>query len=220
MQFEELISLDPETLQQTNPIGVIFLFKYPTGEKQPKDKPLDGEFDFAAVEAQGEENVWFAAQTIQNACGTQALLSVLLNKTGPKDEGGVEIGPNLKEFKDFTSAFPADVSPHFPIDNKLHTKQSYAAPRRSSLELRPHPRHPQLLRPQLALHLRRNPHSHRRRRRLPLHRLHQYQQHPLRVRWPPTRTNQTRRCRRVSTRDIRRCSGPCATETDRKVPAD
>jgi len=35
---------------------------------------------------------------------------VLLNKTGSKDEGGVEIGPNLKEFKDFTSAFPADVS--------------------------------------------------------------------------------------------------------------
>lgn len=109
VQFEELISLDPESLQQLNPIGVIFLFKYPTGEKAPKDKPLDGDFDFAAVEAQDEENVWFAAQTIQNACGTQALLSVLLNKAGDKDEGGIEIGPSLTEFKDFTGAFPADV---------------------------------------------------------------------------------------------------------------
>lgn len=110
MQFEELISLDPESLQQLNPVGVIFLFKYPTGEKQPKDKPLDGEFDFAAVEAEDDENVWFAAQTIQNACGTQALLSVLLNKAGDTEDGNVDIGPNLREFKDFTSAFPADVS--------------------------------------------------------------------------------------------------------------
>ena len=106
VQFDELISLDAESLQQLNPIGVIFLFKYPTGEKPQRDKPLDGEFDYGAVEAQGEENVWFAAQTIQNACGTQALLSVLLNK-GPDD--GVDIGPNLQEFKDFTGAFPADL---------------------------------------------------------------------------------------------------------------
>jgi hypothetical protein len=109
VQFEELISLDPESLQQLNPIGVIFLFKYPTGEKPQKDKPLDGEFDFAAVEAQGEENVWFAAQTIQNACGTQALLSVLLNKDGNAEDGNVDIGPNLREFKEFTNGFPADV---------------------------------------------------------------------------------------------------------------
>ena len=108
VQFDELISLDAESLQTLNPIGVIFLFRYPTGEKRgSRDKPLDGEFDYAAVEAQEEgAPVWFAAQKIQNACGTQALLSVLLNK-GPED--GVDVGPNLKEFKDFTSAFPADL---------------------------------------------------------------------------------------------------------------
>ncbi len=105
VQFEELISLDAESLQQLSPIGVIFLFKYPTGEKQPKDKPLDGEFDYAALESQ-DEPVWFAAQTIQNACGTQALLSVLLNQGV---DAGVEIGPTLQEFKSFTSAFPADL---------------------------------------------------------------------------------------------------------------
>ncbi|KAK5675030.1 hypothetical protein LTS10_012442 [Elasticomyces elasticus] len=118
IQFEELISLDPESLQELNPIGVIFLFKYPTNEKHSGDKPLDGEFDYAALESpqqsseeDGEQPVWFAAQTIQNACGTQALLSVLLNKDSPtEDEGAkVDIGPSLREFKDFTSQFPSDI---------------------------------------------------------------------------------------------------------------
>ncbi|KAK5112360.1 hypothetical protein LTR62_004323 [Meristemomyces frigidus] len=118
VQFEELISLDPDALQELNPIGVIFLFKYPTGEKPAKDKPLDGEFDYAALEGSGsdeeEEPVWFAAQTIQNACGTQALLSVLLNKSKSgagedDDQGKVDIGPTLSEFKSFTSAFPSEL---------------------------------------------------------------------------------------------------------------
>lgn len=113
VQFEELISLDAESLQQLNPIGVIFLFKYPTDEKPKRDAPLDGEFDYAALEAQpGQEErgpVWFAAQTIQNACGTQALLSVLLNKDGAGEDGGVDIGPSLRDFKLFTEAFPSDL---------------------------------------------------------------------------------------------------------------
>ncbi|KAK6414486.1 hypothetical protein LTR81_011675, partial [Elasticomyces elasticus] len=120
IQFEELISLDPESLQELNPIGVIFLFKYPTNSPHPTDKPLDGEFDYAALEPaqqssteeDGEQPVWFAAQTIQNACGTQALLSVLLNKdsANSEDEGAkVDIGPSLRDFKDFTAAFPSDI---------------------------------------------------------------------------------------------------------------
>lgn len=48
--------------------------------------------------------MFFAAQTIQNACGTQALLSVLLNK-----DGEVDIGPSLREFKEFSGEFPPDV---------------------------------------------------------------------------------------------------------------
>lgn len=112
VQFEELVALDAESLQQLNPKGVIFLFKYPTDEKRSKDTPLDGEFDYAALENSADsddEPVWFAAQTIQNACGTQALLSVLLNKDRPEDQGGIDIGRNLKDFKDFTAAFPSDV---------------------------------------------------------------------------------------------------------------
>ena len=93
--------------------GVIFLFRYPTGELQQRLQeqqraagggPLDGHYDYSAA-----ERLFFAAQTIQNACGTQALLSVLLNKDGGGEDGSIDVGPQLREFKDFTTAFPADV---------------------------------------------------------------------------------------------------------------
>jgi ubiquitin carboxyl-terminal hydrolase L5 len=95
-----LIALDPTFLHALSPVyGVIFLFKYPTGEKPNADgTPKDGQYDYAAA-----ENLFFAAQTIQNACGTQALLSVLLNK-----DGEIEVGKQLREFKEFTSGFPAE----------------------------------------------------------------------------------------------------------------
>ncbi|KAL9022386.1 MAG: hypothetical protein Q9185_000427 [Variospora sp. 1 TL-2023] len=99
VQFEELVSLDANFLRQRSPVyGVIFLFRYPTGDKR-RATPLDGIFDHEAAESQ-----FFAAQTIQNACGTQALLSVLLNKVD-----AIDVGPRLQEFRDFTSAFPADL---------------------------------------------------------------------------------------------------------------
>ena len=100
MQFEELIALDVSFLHQLAPVyGVIFLFKYPTGERANRDgTPKDGQYDYAAA-----ENLFFAAQTIQNACGTQALLSVLLNK-----DGEVDVGTQLREFKEFTAGFPAE----------------------------------------------------------------------------------------------------------------
>ena len=78
--------------------GVIFLFKWLSGDK-PGEEPPDGTFDHDAA-----ENIFFAAQTIQNACGTQALLSVLLNQ-----DDKVTIGSHLQEFKEFTSAFPSEV---------------------------------------------------------------------------------------------------------------
>jgi ubiquitin carboxyl-terminal hydrolase L5 len=100
VQFEEIISLDEDYLSQLRPIyGVIFLFKYLTGEKPNADgTPKDGQYDHAAA-----ENLFFAAQTIQNACGTQALLSVLLNK-----DGEIDVGTQLREFKEFTAGFPAE----------------------------------------------------------------------------------------------------------------
>ncbi|KAJ4337281.1 hypothetical protein N0V87_004781 [Didymella glomerata] len=99
VQFAELLSLDADELRAFGDVyGVIFLFKYPTGEK-PTDVPKDGTFDHEAA-----NKLFFAAQTIQNACGTQALISVLLNK-----EGEIEIGKELKEFKEFAGEFPPEL---------------------------------------------------------------------------------------------------------------
>ncbi|KAI1853544.1 hypothetical protein JX266_001528 [Neoarthrinium moseri] len=100
VQFEELLTLEPDSLASLYPVyGVIFLFKYPTNEPYTStDKPLDGTFDRDA-----SERLFFAAQTIQNACGTQALLSVLLNK-----EGEIDMGGPLRDFKEFTMMLPPE----------------------------------------------------------------------------------------------------------------
>ncbi|KAL1305413.1 hypothetical protein AAFC00_002300 [Neodothiora populina] len=100
VQFEELVDLEPTSLAQLSPLGVIFLFKY---LGSTPDSQRDGALDPDAADS---NKVWFAAQTIQNACGTQALLSVLMNKTGATD--GVELGQPLSEFRDFTREFPAE----------------------------------------------------------------------------------------------------------------
>lgn len=63
-----------------------------------------------------DDGLFFAAQTIQNACGTQAILSVVLNNdksSDPTSSGAdatrarIEIGPSLQEFKEFTTGFDA-----------------------------------------------------------------------------------------------------------------
>ena len=102
MQFEELIALDAAFLHQLSPVyGVIFLFRYPTGEKRNSDGTAnDGQFDHDAA-----NDLFFAAQTIQNACGTQALLSCLLNQDSQPD---IDIGESLREFKEFTQMLPAE----------------------------------------------------------------------------------------------------------------
>ncbi len=119
MQFEELVSLDPLALAEMNPVyGVIFLFKFPTDTPYvgDGDAPRDGTYDHEA-----SDRMFFAHQTIQNACGTQALLSILLNKASSgaegADDGGsdeksgdrIEIGAHLRGFLEFAMALPPDM---------------------------------------------------------------------------------------------------------------
>lgn len=107
VQFEELISLDADTIRSLSPVyGVIFLFRW-TREKTPNSStPLDGSYDPSAT----ENGVFFAAQTIQNACGTQAILSVILNQDTPSSTPfPIDIGTELRSFKDFTAAFPPEL---------------------------------------------------------------------------------------------------------------
>ncbi|KAL2006777.1 hypothetical protein VTN00DRAFT_9445 [Thermoascus crustaceus] len=111
VQFEELISLDADTIRALSPVyGVIFLFKWMTGtQRADTSAPADGTYDPTAPE---EKGLFFAAQTIQNACGTQAVLSVILNHDQPSSSTGgpaIDIGEDLRSFKDFTTGFPPDL---------------------------------------------------------------------------------------------------------------
>lgn len=45
-------------------------------------------------------------QVINNACATQAILSIILNMKHPD----VDLGPILTEFKEFSASFDANVS--------------------------------------------------------------------------------------------------------------
>ncbi|KAJ9296334.1 hypothetical protein DTO271G3_5475 [Paecilomyces variotii] len=107
VQFEELISLDADTIRSLGPVyGVIFLFKWIGGQSRDSTTPQDGTYDQSAT----EDGLFFAAQTIQNACGTQAILSVILNQDDPSNTPApIEIGPELRSFKDFTTGFPPDL---------------------------------------------------------------------------------------------------------------
>ncbi|KAF7716124.1 Ubiquitin carboxyl-terminal hydrolase [Penicillium ucsense] len=108
VQFEELISLDADTIRSLGSVyGVIFLFKWTREAAGARaEAPLDGTYDQTA----SDNDVFFAAQTIQNACGTQAILSVILNHDNPSAPlPPIALGPELRSFKDFTAGFPAEL---------------------------------------------------------------------------------------------------------------
>lgn len=73
--------------------GLIFLFKW-----VKDDEPLG-----TVVKDNRLDNIFFAKQVIQNACATQAILSVLLNVEHPD----LSLGSTLTDFKDFTQSFDA-----------------------------------------------------------------------------------------------------------------
>jgi hypothetical protein len=72
--------------------GLIFLFKW----RHEKDERLIDSSSAAS-------RVFFAKQVINNACATQAILSVLLNCTQ------LELGQELANFREFTADFPPDL---------------------------------------------------------------------------------------------------------------
>jgi ubiquitin carboxyl-terminal hydrolase L5 len=85
LEVSEIYSLD--LLSDFSPVyGLIFLFKW-EGSAKPSSAPFL------------EPGMFFANQVIQNACATQAMLSVLLN-------ANVDLGDELTRFKEF--AMPLD----------------------------------------------------------------------------------------------------------------
>lgn len=96
VQVEELWSLDPEQFENLKPIhGLIFLFKW----------VQDDEPSGSIVQDSRLEKIFFAKQVINNACATQAILSILLNCK----HQDISLGSTLTEFKEFCQSFDANM---------------------------------------------------------------------------------------------------------------
>jgi len=92
VQVEEIWSLDDESFRELEPIhGLIFLFKW-----QADDEPAG-----SIVRDERLEKIFFAKQVINNACATQAILSVLLNC----NHADIKLGETLTNFKEFCQYF-------------------------------------------------------------------------------------------------------------------
>lgn len=89
VQVEEVYSLeDQHLIDNIKPIyGLVFLFKW-TDKLEKRECLLNYDAD-----------LFFANQVIQNACATQALLAILLNR-----EDKIDLGEDLKNFKAFTTS--------------------------------------------------------------------------------------------------------------------
>jgi ubiquitin carboxyl-terminal hydrolase L5 len=96
VQVEELWSLDAEQFENLKPIhGLIFLFKWVQDDEPTGSVVQDTRLD----------KIFFAKQVINNACATQAILSILLNCKHPD----LTLGPTLTEFKEFCQSFDANM---------------------------------------------------------------------------------------------------------------
>ncbi|CAG8662394.1 5429_t:CDS:2 [Cetraspora pellucida] len=82
IQVEEVWSLDSQTMEELKHV----FQAWHSGSHPDADLSID-------------DTVYFAKQVINNACATQAILSILLNCPS------IDLGPDLQQFKEFTKDF-------------------------------------------------------------------------------------------------------------------
>ncbi|XP_039763876.1 ubiquitin carboxyl-terminal hydrolase isozyme L5 [Pararge aegeria] len=92
VQVEEMWTIDDGIFDNLRPVhGLIFLFKYLQHEEPSNAIVTDNRL----------EKIYFAKQVINNACATQAVVSLLLNCNHPD----VYLGPELTKLKEFSMSF-------------------------------------------------------------------------------------------------------------------
>lgn len=115
VEFREVFSLQsPELLAQT--VGddgtvhsFVFLFKWREQDYKAALAAADaaataGTAAGTAAGTRSLEDIFFAKQTVNNACATQAIINAILNAETVK-----EIGPVLTEFRSFAGALPPEL---------------------------------------------------------------------------------------------------------------
>lgn len=120
VQVEEVWDLDDLAKFETT-YGIIFLFKYQNQEEK------------RAELSEGAPGVFFAKQMITNACATQAIISILMNR--PE----LELGDVLSNYRSFTLQMTPDIR-GLAISNsqeiqKIHN--SFSRPEPFVMESRP-----------------------------------------------------------------------------------
>ncbi|XP_034834551.1 ubiquitin carboxyl-terminal hydrolase isozyme L5 [Maniola hyperantus] len=92
VQVEEMWTIDEGIFENLRPVhGLIFLFKYLQHEEESNPVVTDDRL----------KTIYFAKQVINNACATQAVISLLLNCNHPD----VWLGPELTRLKEFSMSF-------------------------------------------------------------------------------------------------------------------
>lgn len=90
VEVNEIYSLDSSEQRKGKSYGLIFLFKW---RSEVDDRP---------VLEPSETPVYFARQIVNNACASQAILSVLLNAEN------IDLGSTLVDFKSFTNEIDSE----------------------------------------------------------------------------------------------------------------
>lgn len=130
IQVEELFSLDEDSLRILEPVyGLLFLFKW-TGSKVTvptlsSSSSSSSSPSTVSTTTDDISKVLFMKQVVNNACGTQALLHILLNQTNR-----ISLGPLLTEFRSFIEHMDPTTAGtclgHFEPAQKIHN--SFARP--------------------------------------------------------------------------------------------